>query len=198
MLSVPSDQDRVEADLQAGRLHCPRCSVGVLGPWGHGRLRNLRLRENGECRFRPRRAICRRRSCRSTHVLLVDCSLYRRRDHVECIGEALLARAAGKSRDQIAATLGRHPDTVRGWLRSFSRKAEAIRAHFTAWAAALDPLLGEIAVTGNACSDALQAIGHAVRAHVQRFGPAAVWQVVAQMSGAVLLCNTSVPYPPVP
>jgi hypothetical protein len=46
MLIVCVEQARVEAELVGGRLGCPSCR-GVLGPWGHGRERVLRLLGGG-------------------------------------------------------------------------------------------------------------------------------------------------------
>ncbi len=194
MLIVGADQAEVEADLVAGRLGCPPCG-GVLGPWGHARRRVLR-RRTGEELVRPRRS--RRRSCRSTHVLLAESMLLRRRDDAETIGGAVLAKAAGRGHRRTAKSLGLLPDTVRGWLRSFGRAAEVVRAHFTRWAHALDPLLGPIEATGDAFADAVTAIGVATRAAVQRQGPRPVWAVVSRMTGGALLCHTSCPYPPAP
>lgn len=194
MLIVGTDWAGVEADLIAGRLGCPPCG-GVLGPWGHARRRVLR-RRTGEELVRPRRTRC--RSCRSTHVLLADSMLLRRRDDAETIGGAILAKAAGSGHRRTAKSLGLLPDIVRGWLRSFGRAAEAIRAHFTRWAHALDPLLGPIEATGDAFADAVAAIGSATRAAVQRQGPQPIWATVSRMTGGALLCHTSCPYPPVP
>ncbi|MGH8297555.1 MAG: helix-turn-helix domain-containing protein, partial [Steroidobacteraceae bacterium] len=89
-------------------------------------------------------------------------------------------------------------EKVRGWLWAFAGAAESIRAHFTRWAHALDPQLPAIGPAGGDLRDALGAIGVAVRAYVQRFGPIPVWQVVARLSGGVVLCNTSFPFPAVP
>ena len=96
--------------------------------------------------------------------------LVRRRDHVEVIVSAIEAKAGGESRARIASRLGRHVDTVRGWLRAFARNAEAIRSLFTRWALALDPLGAPIEPEQSAFGDALSAIGVAVRASVLRFG----------------------------
>ncbi len=194
VLIVGTEQAEVEADLVAGRLGCPPCG-GVLGPWGHARWRVLRRRTREEL-VRPRRSKC--HTCRSTHVLLADSMLIRRRDDAETIGGAVLSKAAGRGHRRIAKSLGLLPDTVRGWLRAFARDAAAIRSHFTRWAHALDPLLGPIEATGNAFADALAAIGAATRAAVQRRGPQPVWAVVSAMTGGALLCHTSCPYPPVP
>lgn len=191
---VGADQDKVEADLAAGLLACPDCKER-LSPWGHARTRPLR-RGTEEDHIRPRRSIC--ASCGGTrgktHVLLPDSSLLRRRDHVEVIVSAIQAKAGGESRAAIAGRLGRHGDTVRGWLRAFARNQEAIRACFTRWASVLDPLCGPIVPAGSGASDALAAIGTAVRAAVLRLGPAPASSLVSMLSGGALLCNTNVLY----
>jgi hypothetical protein len=124
--------------------------------------------------------------------------LLRRRDAVAVIGAALLARAAGEGHRPIAERLGVPKDTVRGWLRRFARDADAIRAHFSRWAFALDVELGRVAPAGGAFADAVSAIGVAARAFVLRFGLGEAWPVVARLSGGVLLCHTSCPFPRVP
>jgi len=195
VLIVASDQEQVAVELHAGLLACPLCG-GELRPWGHGRWRVLRRRTGGQVRLQVRRARCRR--CRGTHTLLPEVSLLRRLDEIETIGAALEANGAGWGHRRIAAQLGRPEDTVRGWLRAFRGGAEAIRAHFTRWAYALDPLLGPIAPAGAAIADALSAIGVATRAAVLRFGPQPPWRLVSRLSGGVLLCNASRPFPAVP
>jgi hypothetical protein len=55
------------------------------------------------------------------------------------IGLALAAKAAGAGRRLIAAGLGRAAETVRGWLRRFAGRVEAVRAVFTRWCRALAP-----------------------------------------------------------
>lgn len=107
---------------------------------------------------------------------------------------AIEAKAAGESRASIAERLGRHEDTVRGWLRAFARNAEAIRSCFTRWASVLDPLCGPIGPASSAFSDALEAIGVAVRAAVLRFGPRPASSLVSVLSGGALLCNTNILY----
>ena len=197
MLIVGTDEAVVEHDLLAGRLACPDCGE-PLSPWGHSCARALHLRGGEVVRFAPRRAICRKHPKPKTQVLLPDCSLLRRRDHVEVIGSAVARHAEGAGQRRVAASLGVSREKVRGWLRAFATTAGAIRAHFTRWAHALDPELGAIAPAGKAASDALSAIGVAVRAYVLRFGPTPEWQVVARLSGGVLLCNTRFPFPAVP
>lgn len=191
VLMVCALEAKVEADLVDGKLQCPACA-GRLGPWGHARERVVR----GVGRLRPRRSKC--RGCSATHVLLPDTCLLRRRDAVAVIGAALLARAGGAGHRPIAERLAVPKDTVRGWLRRFARDAEAIRAHFSRWAFALDPELGAVAPGGGAFADAVSAIGVAARAFVLRFGPGGAWPVVARLSGGVLLCHTSSPFPRVP
>lgn len=113
---------------------------------------------------------------------------------------ALQRRAEGWGYGRIAATLGLgdFAYTVRGWLRAFERAAEVLRAHFTRWAYALDPDLGSITPTGNVVADAVEAIGVAVRAVVQRLGPTPMGAAVARLSGGALLCHTSCPLAPPP
>lgn len=143
-----------------------------------------------------RRARC--RGCRRTQTLLPEVSLLRRLDEVETIGAAIEAKAGGQGHRPIATALERPKDTVRGWLRAFSRTAEAIRVHFTRWAHALDPMLGPILPAGDAVADALSAIGEAARAAVLAFGPRSLWPLVSRLSGGVLLCNATRPFPAVP
>jgi hypothetical protein len=131
-------------------------------------------------------------------VLLAEVCLLRRRDGIAVIGEALVAKAAGNGHRGIAGRLGVPKDTVRGWLRRFAADAETIRAHFARWAVALDPGLGAIVPAAGGHGDAVEAVAVAARAWVLRFGPRAVWPLVAVLSGGALLCNTSCPFPGVP
>jgi hypothetical protein len=135
--------------------------------------------------------------CLATHVLLPVLCLLRRRDAVTVIGEALRARATGAGHRPIASRLGVPKDTVRGWLRRFAAGAEAIRAHFARWAFALDPELGPVLPAGDGFADAVEALAVAARAWVLRFGPGPVWPLIAWLSGGVLLCHTSCPFPPI-
>ena len=187
MLIVCVEQARVEAELVGGLLGCPSCR-GVLGPWGHGRERVLRCRA-GDRLVRPRRARC--RGCTATHVLLPDVALLRRQDEVSVIGSAIEAKVAGEGHRSIAARLGVHADTVRGWLRRFAERAERVRAHFSRWAVALDPQLGAVLPAGGPVADALEVIAIAARAWVLRFGPGDPWRITSFLSGGVLLGNTS-------
>ena len=89
MIIVGTDEAAVERDLLNGPLNCPNCGSG-LRPWGHGIERDVRLVATTE-RRRFRRSIC--RSCASTHVLVHEDTLVRRRDGAEVIGMAFTAKA---------------------------------------------------------------------------------------------------------
>jgi len=194
LLIVDADDVVVERDLVAGLLACPGC-VAVLGPWGWARERVLRCR-GVDVMLRPRRARC--RGCHGTHVLLSEQGLVRRRDEVAVIGAALVEMiGAGRGHRPVAAQAGLPASTVRGWRRAFAGSARAIRAHFTRWAYALDPGLGGVASAGDAAADALEAVAVAARAWVLRFGSRPLWALVCVLSGGVLLCNTSCPFPAV-
>lgn len=64
-------------------------------------------------------------------------ALLRRADLAVVIGAALAAKAAGAGYRPIAVMLGRPPETVRGWLRCFAGRVEAVRGVFTGWLRAL-------------------------------------------------------------
>ncbi len=190
MKIVGTDAPEVERALVAGELACPGCG-GRLRPWGRARVRVVRHRD-GEERRRLRRSRC--CGCSLTHVLLAEDCLVRRRDGVEVIGAALVAKAAGQGHRRAARDLDVHPSTVRGWLRRFTRWAEAIRSFFTALAHDLDPLLGPLAPAGSALADALEAIATAARAAAARLGPRAPWNFASAASAGALLSNTSCPW----
>jgi len=190
VLIVGVDAVAVESDLVSGRLACPGCGVG-LRPWGHARERELRSRAGNQRRV-PRRSMC--AGCGGTHVLLAEDGLARRRDAVADIGDALTAKAAGSGHRPIAARVGLPAATVRGWLRRFAAVAERVRAHFTWWAVALDPMLGPVTPAGSSFADAVAAIGAAASAAVRRLGPRPAWQVASVLSAGGLLSNTSCPW----
>ena len=154
VLAMAVDLEVVEADLAARRLCCPGCDR-PLARWGFAREREVRTLD-GVRSLRPRRARC--HACERTHVLLPAWSVPRRRDSAEVVGEALLAKAAGHRR--IAAQLGRPAGTVRGWLRAFARRAEAVGSCARRWAHAIDgTALGESRPAGSPFADAVETIG---------------------------------------
>ena len=187
MLIVGIDAAAVEADLWGGRLGCPGCGSS-LRPWGHGVEREVRLRFGGERRS-FRRSIC--GSCAGTHVLVPEDTLVRRRDAVAVVGAALTAKARGVGHRRIAAELGRHPSTVRGWLRRFAARADEVRAHFTRWAHALGAGQVQVGPAGSAFGDAVEAVGVFGIVAVRRFGPRPPWSLASVVTGGGLLCNTS-------
>lgn len=191
MLIVDSDPAVVEQALAAGELSCPECT-GALGPWGWARERALRD-HGAEVHFTARRSRC--RACEKTHVLLPDTCLLRRRDGVATIGRALLDKVAGKTRAAVAAGLDVPADTVRGWFRRFSRRAEDLRARFWAHAHLLDPSLPAIEPAGSPFADALGALGLLMRAATLRHGPRPEWAWASVLTGGLLLANTSSPCP---
>jgi hypothetical protein len=122
-------------------------------------------------------------------VLLPVVVLLRRADLAEVIGAGLTAKATGAGHRLIAALLGRPVETVRGWLRRFAARVEAVRAVFTGWCRDLapDPVLPGPA--GSAWADALAAISAAAAAVGARFciGEVPVWQAATAVSAARLL-----------
>ena len=185
MVTVGADVDGVERRLAAGELRCPGCA-GVLSGWGHARCRILRGLA-GPVLLCPRRSRC--MGCGVTHVLLPVMVLVRRADTAAVVGSALVARARGMGFRRIAAGLGCPAETVRGWLRRFAGRAEAVRAVFTGWLRALepDPVLPEPA--GGVWADAVTAILAASRAVAGRFalGTVAPWEVAVAISAGCLL-----------
>lgn len=192
MKIVGSDDDEVERGLAAGELSCPGCA-GQLRPWGSARWRAVR-RPEGEERRRPRRGRCAR--CATTHVLISDDSLLRRRDLAEVIGAAVAAKASGVGHRRVATAVGVPTSTVRGWLRRFAVNAEAIRVWFTVLAHDLDPMLAVLVPTATALGDAVEAIAVAARAASLRLAPVKPWSFASAASAGRLLSNTSWPWAP--
>ncbi len=187
---VGTNAVEVERELIDGSLACPGCGA-ELRPWSSARWRVIRERDR-ERRLRPRRARC--RGCRATHVLLPVTYLSRRRDAVEVIGAALLAKEAGDGHRVIAAGLGLPATTVRGWLRRFAARSGEIRAYFVALAHRIDASLRAVEPRGSPSADALEAIGVAADAAARRFGPTPVWWFVSGATGGALIANTSSPF----
>ena len=192
MLIVGTDPAAVETELVAWRLTCPNCE-GELRPWGHARERDVRGDNAVIKRRRPRRSMC--PSCETTHVLLAEDTLSRRRDAVQVIGTALVAKANGRGRRSIAAALGVHESTVAGWLRRFAQMAGVIREHFTRWAAVLGPGHGPFSPRGSAFCDAVEAIGVVGIVAVRRFGPRSPWALASVLTRGGLLATRAHPYP---
>ena len=172
--------------LPGGELVCPDCG-GSLGPWGWARARVLRD-DGGAVVVRPRRSRC--RWCGVSHVLLPVFALLRRADVVTVIGAALAAKAAGAGVRTVAAVVGRPVETVRGWLRRFAERAEAVRVAFTALlvGVGVDPV--PPAATSSAFADAVAAVVGASVAVASRWpdvGEVPPWLLAAAVSGGRLL-----------
>lgn len=166
MVTVEADLDGVERRLAAGELSCPSCG-GVLAGWGRARPRQLRG-PDGPVELCPRRSRC--TGCGVTHVLLPVTALLRRADTAVVIVSALAAKAKnGLGFRRIAANLGRPGETVRGWLRRFAERAEAVRSTFTVWLCAVDadPVMPEPA--GGVFADAVTAIAAVASTVAHRF-----------------------------
>jgi hypothetical protein len=166
VVTVEADLDGVERRLAAGELSCPSCG-GVLAGWGRARPRQLRG-PHGLVELCPRRSRC--TGCGVTHVLLPVTALVRRADAAAVIVSALAAKAQrGLGFRRIAVDLARPAETVRGWLRRFAERAEAVRSVFTVWLAVVDadPVMPDAA--GGGFADALTAIAAVATAIGRRF-----------------------------
>lgn len=186
MITVGANEAEVERQLAGRELECPLCG-GVLARWGHARQRSLRGMR-GMVRVRPRRARC--TGCGSTHVLLPVFLLLRRADLAEVIGTALAAKALGQGARPIAAASGRAVSTVRGWLRRFGSRAEAVRVFFTRLLVetGTDPV--PPAAGPSPFADAVAAVAGASAAVSSRWpaiGTVTPWQVASAASGSRLL-----------
>jgi len=179
----------VEAQLNAGQLQClvPGCG-GVLAPWWYGIERALVLAGGASGRVRPRRAIC--KSCGRTRVLLPDTMLRRRQYSVEVIGTALLLAAAGMPWTRVAAQAGVPFETVRSWLRRFTRRADLVRAWLLGLLDVLvdDPRLPD--GVAHPAAGALSVLGELHRQMPARWPLVATlspWQLAARLSRSGLL-----------
>lgn len=179
MVTVEVDPARVESRLLSGEIDCPSCPSGVLGGWGHARVRRV---VGAPDPIRPRRSRC--RGCSATHVLLPVVLLLRRAYLAELIVAALQSAAAGSGHRSIGAAVGVPATTVRGWIRVLSARADAVRNHFLAVAVAAGVQVSIPKATSSRCGDALAAIDAARSAVGSRFG--------ADSVGAVTTASVSV------
>src|SRR5512144_1080710 len=86
-------------------------------------------------------------------------------------------------------TLGRPPGTVRGWLRAFARRADAIASCARRWTHAIDPLELEARgpAAGSPVADAVDALGAVTRACRLRLGRRAPpWELAVALTGGLL------------
>jgi hypothetical protein len=187
VLTVNGDAGVVERQLAGGELGCSSCG-GVLGGWGYGRQRWVRVLEGPDVLLVPRRSRC--RGCGATHVLLPAWCLSRRADAGAVIGVALEAAAAGRGHRSVARLLGRAESTVRGWLRRLGERAEAVRVFFTVLLAGTSPDPVMPAGTAGGAAAAVAAVAGAAVAVAQRWplvGQVPVWTAASAATGGLLL-----------
>jgi hypothetical protein len=122
-------------------------------------------------------------------VLLPLGVLLRRADEAGVVGAAIAAKATGLGVRPVARLLDRPVETVRGWLRRFAGRAEAVRGWFTGLlcAVAPDPVVPR--VVGSVWAAAVAAMRAAAAAVVARFAVVGVtvWQVVGGVCAGRLL-----------
>jgi hypothetical protein len=103
------------------------------------------------------------------------------------IGHALLAKAQGDGHRKIALRLGRPPATVRGWLRAFARRAEAVQTSALRWARAIDAQLEPSRPAASPVAEAVDALRRAARACRLNLGPSAgPWELAVALTGGLL------------
>lgn len=182
---VVLDEARAQSDVASSALRCPGCG-GRLRRWGFARSRTLRTPGGGRVLLRPRRVRC--TSCAATHVLLPAIAPPRHGYAIDLVGQVLLARAQGSSHRTIGADLEMPPDTVRGWIRRVTARAQWLRDQGTTMAHRADPMLPATVPTGSALADALSVLGAAASAVVRRLGRVAPpWQIIAMIARGRLL-----------
>jgi hypothetical protein len=176
------DETRLGSALDAGELACPSASCpGCLRPWGHARPRRIQRLQGARVWLTPQRARC--GHCRATHVLLPAWAAPRRGVDVATIATSMAARLRGQPHRHIGAYLGVPPDTVRGWLRRLTARAEELRCRALDHLVALEPDAAWLAPTGSPLGDALATLAAAVEAARRRFayGPESVWPLLGQL-----------------
>lgn len=194
LLTVSGTGSVVEFELSTGRLGCPGCAAPLVA-WGHARWREVRIAGGGWW-LRPRRARCPR--CEITHVLMPVLCLLRRMYSAEVIMSALMVKvASGGGWRRVAAEVGVPGSTVRGWLRRFGARAQAVGVFFIRAGVATGIDVTPPGPTGSPVGDALAAVGMLVAAVRQRFAAVVAgvvfetvpvgWQVASAASGGRLL-----------
>jgi hypothetical protein len=175
------DETQLADELAAGTLACPACpEAGRLRPWGHARPRRVRLLDGQRVRLSPRRVRCGK--CRVTHVCLPGWCAPRRSVDIATIGLGLAGKLLGHTHRSITAELGIPPDTVRGWLRRLTGRAEALRCHALDRLATIDPLRAPPDRPGSPLAEALDALATVAEAARRRLGAGLglVWSLLGQ------------------
>lgn len=174
------DPEAAAAEMAAGALACPSCPGGMLGPWGHGREREVRLLDGRADRTEPPRGRC--RSCHRTHLLLSAWCAPRRAYGLEVIGTAAGLAYAGSGHRSAAAALGVADGTVRGWLRRLEANARLLEDRARAELRALQ-LQVPLRVTGVPLRDALNVLAAAAAGARDRLrlGPEITWPLLGRL-----------------
>jgi hypothetical protein len=105
-----------------------------------------------------------------THVLLPVTALLRRADTAAVIVCALAAKGTSRAGfRRIAMEVARPAETVRGWLRRYAERVEAVRSVFTVWLRGIDPDPVMPDAAGGLSADAVVAIVALAAAIGRRF-----------------------------
>jgi hypothetical protein len=178
-------------EVEVPRADCPSCLEPMTFWSGYSRF----VRHLGTAhKIWVPRAQC--GPCNVTHALLPGFVARNRLDSVETIGAALEPVVSAKEGGRpVAERLGVPHATVRGWLRSFGRRAASLAGSF----AALAVELGGEALTplADPRNHALAAMAAAWRAAWALPGWLAVgpWRFCSSVCGGTLVAtNTNSPY----
>ncbi len=172
---------------------CPDCG-GALGGWG-SYPRWVRLM--GEIvLLLVRRVAC--VACRRTHALLPSFLYARRLDGSEVIFGALPMAAQGAGHRRVCVAVGVPASTARGWLRRARLIASERSSQFVVLSQALGAPLARAPPRDEPLAGLLEAVAHAHRAAVERFGALAVSSGGAfscAVCAGQMLANTSWLFP---
>ena len=125
------DETRAQVDIAGSVLPCPGCTER-LRRWVFARPRSLRAPGGGRVWLRPRRVRC--TSCAVAHVLFPVIAPGRHGLAIDVVEQVLLARTQGRNHRTVGAVVPEleiPPDTVRGWIRRVSARAEWWRVRGT-------------------------------------------------------------------
>ena len=178
-------------EVEVPRAECPSCLKPMTFWSGYSRF----VRHEGDAhRIWIPRGAC--EPCGTTHALLPAFVAKNRLDSIETIGAALESVISAENGVRpVAERVGVPHTTVRGWLRSFGRRAPSLALSF----AALAVELGGEALTplGGSRRDAIAAMRSAWKAAAALPGWLAVswWRFCSAVCGAALVAtNTNSPY----
>jgi transposase-like protein len=170
--SCPISVEQYEAigrNVQVPRPSCPDCSHPMTFSSGYQRW----VRAKGVCHLLWfRRSRCSR--CSKSHALIPSFCLLNRLDSVVAVGEALVSVVMGVTGVRpVAKRLEVPYTTVRGWVRSFAKRAAILAAGFSALAVRYCGLAPEL-VAVSPGEQALISISNAYDLAVTRTGIEAV------------------------